>query len=551
MNVAVQDDTSHFRRAYRQLFQLGAGGMARVYLAETLASGVRKLVVLKVLNADLAADPEMRAAFSREAELAAQMNHPNVVQVTEVVEYASLPIIVMEYLDGTPLSALLREAAADLPLPLHLLILAQALSGLHHFHELKDLEGTPLGAVHRDVSPQNIMVLHDGLVKVLDFGIAKVLGRDDQATRTGVIKGKIQYMPPEQLLGEVGIDRRADIFAVGVMLWEAIARRRMWEGKNELDLLRSLAGGDIPRIEDVVPDVPSRLAAIVNKATGVERERRFPTAQAMQTAIERELAQQGWLTGPSDLADFMTRRFGELRRSRDERIKAALRSHDNVAVLNAHTSISTLPPELVLLGESRIAQSGTEQVSRVLRVNGRHWGWGLALAASAALVAAWATARGQQANGPVAAVSTAIPASVTFEVDVLPAGAEILLDGQLLGRDHYAGDVPTSDRKVWLEVRAPGHLSERKELSLRKDMTLQIVLKPEVPPSTPESSVQLMEALPAKTELGSVATKSRVRTSTPKLAALPALKDVAGCKPPYTFAADGVKVYKPECFGRR
>ncbi|MET0791456.1 MAG: serine/threonine-protein kinase, partial [Polyangiaceae bacterium] len=183
------DDTGSVRRAYRQLFELGRGGMARVYLAESLASGLRKPVVLKVLNPLLSADTEVRAAFRREAELSAQMNHPNVVQVMEVVETPESAVIVMEHLEGKALSALLKEAGKHLSLALHMHILTQVLAGLHHFHELRDLEGTPLHPVHRDVSPQNVMVLHDGPVKVLDFGIAKINAPSAQGTRTGIIKG--------------------------------------------------------------------------------------------------------------------------------------------------------------------------------------------------------------------------------------------------------------------------------------------------------------------------------------------------------------------------
>ena len=152
MNGVAFDQTDP-RRAYRQLFELGRGGMAKVYLAESLASGIRKLVVLKVLNPELSANAEMRALFRREAELAAQMNHPNVVQVMEVVEYRESPFIVMEYLDGAPLSTIIKRAGQQLSLALHLQILCQVLRGLHHFHELRDLDGSPLNGVHRDVSP--------------------------------------------------------------------------------------------------------------------------------------------------------------------------------------------------------------------------------------------------------------------------------------------------------------------------------------------------------------------------------------------------------------
>src|SRR6478609_5515740 len=277
MSAAAFDQTDP-RRAYRQLFELGRGGMAKVYLAESLVSGIRKLVVLKVLNPELSANSEMRALFRREAELAAQMNHPNVVQVMEVVEDHESPFIVMEYLDGAPLSTIIRRAGKQLPLALYLQIFCQVLRGLHHFHELRDLDGSPLNGVHRDVSPQNIMILHDGPVKVLDFGIAKISAADVQATRSGIIKGRIQYMPPEQILGASSIDRRADLFAVGVMLWEAVARRRMWHGKSEVELFRALATGVLPSLREFAPGAPRSIANVVQHATSIDPENRFADA---------------------------------------------------------------------------------------------------------------------------------------------------------------------------------------------------------------------------------------------------------------------------------
>src|SRR6478752_1360809 len=324
MSVAAFDQTDP-RRAYRQLFELGRGGMAKVYLAESLASGIKKLVVLKVLNPELSSNPEMRTLFRREAELAAQMNHPNVVQVMEVVEDRESPFIVMEFLDGASLSTLIRCAGKQLSLSLQLQIVCQVLSGLHHFHELRDLDGSALNGVHRDVSPQNIMILHDGPVKVLDFSIAKISAADVQATRSGIIKGRIQYMPPEQILGASTIDRRADLFALGVMLWEAVARRRMWEGKSEVELYRALANGVLPNLREFAPGTPESIVRIVQQATAIDPEHRFANALDMLLAIEEASAKEGLVTHSHELAAFMTAHFGEARQEEQLQIKAALR----------------------------------------------------------------------------------------------------------------------------------------------------------------------------------------------------------------------------------
>jgi len=545
MSVAAFDQPDP-RRAYRQLFELGRGGMARVYLAESLASGIRKLVVLKVLNPELGMNSEMRALFRREAELAAQMNHPNVVQVMEVVEHRESPFIVMEYLDGASLSTIIKRAGGQLPLSLHLQILCQVLLGLHHFHELRDLDGAPLNGVHRDVSPQNIMVLHDGPVKVLDFGIAKVSATDVQATRSGIIKGRIQYMPPEQILGAANIDRRADLFAVGVILWEAVARRRMWEGKSEVELFRALATGALPNLREFAPGAPDSIVRLVQRATDVDPEKRFANALEMRAAIEDASAKEGLAALPHELALFMATHFGETRREEQTQIKAALRGELDSGALepSRHRLIAAS-----LSGDSpRMTDEPLElvelQSSRTFRVQprGRLLLAALAVLTSLLVVGAWALARSPTKTS--VATEQAPAKTVMFEVQALPPGAQILLDGKLLGTDHYSGQQPATDRKVTLEVRAPGRTTERKELTLTRDMSVQIVLAPE--PALPVASASA--AAPAD----SSAPNSKPRApSAPRLTSKPA--NTAGnrsskCNPPYVFTADGVKTYKPECF---
>lgn len=539
MSAAAFDQTDP-RRAYRQLFELGRGGMAKVYLAESLASGIRKLVVLKVLNPELSANAEMRALFRREAELAAQMNHPNVVQVMEVVEYRESPFIVMEYLDGAPLSTIIRRAGKELSLALYLQIFSQVLRGLHHFHELRDLDGTPLNGVHRDVSPANIMVLHDGPVKVLDFGIAKISATDIQATRSGIIKGRIQYMPPEQILGSAAIDRRADLFALGVMLWEAVAGRRMWEGKTEVELFRALATGAVPNLRDFAPTAPYAIVEVVQRATAIEPENRYANALEMLAAIEEASAKDFLQARPHELANFMATHFGEAREEEQRQIKAALRGEMGSDAIEFSDSRQRAIPANLSAEHARMSDEPVEleelQSSRTFRV--QHRGRNITIAATALvgllLVGGWALRRSAPDRTPVSAQPTA-PKTVMFEVQALPAGAEILLDGKSLGTSHFAGPQPFLERKVSLEVRAAGHLPERKELVLTRDMALQIVLAPDpalVPtPAVAPSAVESAAASPR------LAVPSRALKKTP-----------GKCNPPYVIAPDGVKTYKPECF---
>jgi serine/threonine-protein kinase len=229
--------------------------MADVHLAvATGPHGVNKLVVLKQIREDLVGDSNLFAMFVAEARLAARLNHPNVVQTYDVTEDTASPMMVMEYLEGQALSDIVAHATHHgrcVPIELHLRAIVGALEGLHHAHELRDFDGTPLNLVHRDVSPHNVFVTYEGHVKVLDFGIAKAVGRSAE-TRPGVLKGKVAYMSPEQMAGEK-VDRRADIFSVGVMLWEATAGRYLWKGLNDRTVMLRVLEGDVPKIAEAAP----------------------------------------------------------------------------------------------------------------------------------------------------------------------------------------------------------------------------------------------------------------------------------------------------------
>src|SRR5260370_29888103 len=262
---------------YKLLAELGRGGMANVYLAVARGpSGFNKLVVLKSLRSDLAGDPELLSMFWEEARLAARLNHPHVVQTYEVGEYAGRPVIVMEYLEGQTLANVLQRAKGQMSLALHLRVIIDSLEGLHHAHELSDFAGKALGLVHRDMSPQNVFVTFDGQVKVLDFGIAKVVNSQAQ-TSTGVLKGKVKYMAPEQMLGPK-IDRRADLYAVGVMAWEAATGHPTWKVQTHLHVMNTVANDGAPSPRDVAPNVLPSLEAICMKALSRNPDDRYETA---------------------------------------------------------------------------------------------------------------------------------------------------------------------------------------------------------------------------------------------------------------------------------
>jgi hypothetical protein len=255
--------------------------------------GVWRLEVLKRIWPEMATDPDFVTMFLDEARLSLRLNHPNVVQTHEVLTANGELAIAMEYLDGQPLTRVLNRllrGPTALGLPLRLRILTRVLAGLEHAHTVTDLDGTPLEVVHRDVSPQNVFVTYDGQVKLVDFGVAKTLAASHH-TRPGAIKGKLAYMAPEQLQSSL-VDRRADVFAVGVMLWEMLACRRMWHRMTEVEIVGHLAAGrPMPPLPVPVDgSLPAGLDEICARALAVDPDRRYKTALDLEMDLERILA---------------------------------------------------------------------------------------------------------------------------------------------------------------------------------------------------------------------------------------------------------------------
>ena len=273
---------------YRTLMELGRGGMGAVHLAMTRGpQGFVKLVVLKTLLPELIRSEAARRMFLEEARVSARIAHPNVVQVYEVFDYDGVPTMVMEYLEGRALSIVIGDEPSRLPLRMYVYVIGHVLAGLHAAHELRDYDGTPVGLIHRDVSPHNVFLQFDGRVKVLDFGIAKA-ARSEVTTQTGELKGKLRYMAPEQLRGDRDIDRRADVFSVGVMLWEALAGRRMWADLTDADVMLRLLNGQIPPLP-IEPRIPPGLAQACLKALDPSAAGRYATAGEFARDIEQNV----------------------------------------------------------------------------------------------------------------------------------------------------------------------------------------------------------------------------------------------------------------------
>jgi serine/threonine-protein kinase len=276
---------------YRLIAELARGGMGIVYLAIARGpAGFHKLLVIKELKPHLVEDRGILSMFLDEARLAARLSHEHIVQTVEVGSEGSRHYIVMEYLEGHSFHQLLARAkrlGREVPLPIQLRILAGALAGLHAAHDLIDFDGTALGVVHRDVSPQNVFVTYSDNVKVVDFGIAKALD-STTVTRTGMLKGKVAYLSPEQARG-LPVDRRTDVFAVGVMLFQAATGRRLWEGANDMQILHRLCSGEVPRPSEIAVVAPE-LERIVCKAMAIAPDDRYATAAELLADVESYLA---------------------------------------------------------------------------------------------------------------------------------------------------------------------------------------------------------------------------------------------------------------------
>jgi serine/threonine protein kinase len=272
---------------YSVFAELASGGMATVYLGRmTGAVGFGRTVAIKRLHPHLARDPDFVSMFLDEARLAARVQHPNVVPTLDVVTTDTELFLVLEYVRGESLGGLVRAsrtAGRSIPIPVVMSIAVGLLNGLHAAHEAKDEQGVPLDIVHRDVSPQNVLVGSDGVARVLDFGVAKASTRL-QTTRDGQIKGKIAYMAPEQIAGNA--TRQSDVYSAGVVLWEALALQRLFTGENEAALLKAVIMPSVQPPSAFNPDVTPELDAIVMKALAVEAVDRYATARDMAEAVD-------------------------------------------------------------------------------------------------------------------------------------------------------------------------------------------------------------------------------------------------------------------------
>jgi len=522
--------------------QLGQGGTANVTLAVASGpSGFSKLVVLKSMRSHLKVEPEFEGMFLDEARLAARLNHPNIVQTNEVFESPDGPVIVMEYLEGQPLSSIVHRAANTnkFSVDMQIRVISEMLSGLHYAHELADFDGHTLNVVHRDISPHNVFVTFEGQVKLLDFGIAKLNGSRYE-TATGVLKGKLRYMAPEQIAGDK-IDRRVDLYAVGVMLWEAAVGQKMWKSLGEAVIMNRILNGEVPDALEARPDISPDLLRIVRKALALEPSSRYQTALELQTDLEEFLDRQAASVRLRDLGKVVVALFAADRAETRRIVDAQLAK---VAALTPAEYAATTPVELTHIGTSSgLSAAATQDAStrsEVVAAPRRNWLVIVALLPLFGLLLFLLTRGSPAPTAPTEkpTASTA-PETITLNITAFPAASRLYLDDELTQSNPLFRTVPKDGRSHRLEARAPGYVTETRTLVYDQNANIVVTLT----------------AVKAPTEDSATAPASprvypgRPRPAAPTKSGTPAAptKPSVDCSQPYTLDSAGVKHFKPEC----
>ena len=358
---------------YQLFASLGRGGMADVFLSVARGQmGFNKLAVIKRLRQALAEEASFRNMFLDEARLAARLSHPNIVHTYEVGEQNGVYFIAMEYLEGQSLNKVLKEALRrkeGIEPEISARVIADALGGLAYAHALADYDGRPLGIIHRDVSPHNIFVTYDGHTKVVDFGIAKA-ALSSTETEVGVLKGKVAYMSPEQAMGG-RIDQRADLFAMGIVLWEMLARQRLMTGESAANTLHKLMNEPIPRVSAAMPGIDPELEAIVGKALEKDPQYRWQSALEMRDALEAWLRSNPRPARQEEVGRKMLHLFASVR----EEVQRQVQRH--MAGITAATTTQELQA-LNVESLQRMEQSGANVSGQLLRLgNGSGSGSGV------------------------------------------------------------------------------------------------------------------------------------------------------------------------------
>lgn len=391
--------------------EIASGGMASVHFGRvTGAAGFARLVAVKRLLPQYAKDPEFVAMFVDEARLASRIRHPNVVRTLDVVSDGGELLVVMEYVAGETLARVMRAAALSGPVAPSVAsaIAIGLLLGLHAAHEARGEGGLPLQMIHRDVSPQNVMIGEDGAVSVLDFGIARAASRL-QTTREGQLKGKVAYMAPEQLLGQ-HCDRRLDIYAASVVLWETLTGTRLFSAETEGATLYRVLNDDVPLPSMVVPGLSPAIDAVIMRGLSRDPVQRFATAEEMARAVEAAVAPASMLQLSSWIRGLVGPSLAARARSAED-VEDTARDIAEAAEAAApsspdHSQLTGAP----LTTDARLTVARRRQMAR---------GWAIAVTVTLALAPLGAAV--QILRRPPAALSSEAVTTLVVEASTAPA----------------------------------------------------------------------------------------------------------------------------------
>jgi eukaryotic-like serine/threonine-protein kinase len=505
---------------YHLIAELARGGMGNVYLAASQGpGGFSKLLVVKELKPELSEDETYVTMFLDEARLAARLIHPNIVQTNEVGSDGNRHFMVMEFLDGRSLHRIAKRLGGRLSIGSHLRVIAEALLGLHHAHELREFDGEPLGIVHRDVSPLNVFVTFNGQTKVLDFGIAKAIDSSLE-TKMGVLKGRVAYMAPEQAKGSK-VDRRADVYSAGVMLWEAAAGRRLWPGMNEVEILTRIIREGPPALRGVQPDAPEELERICARAMAFERDERYATALDLLTDLEAHLARRDDTLTMREIGVLVAQSFAEERRKMNTVIEEALTrvrggprsgtvptlqgqfagtpTSANISCDGARDAAAPLftpsssfapsgslsrsaPATTATLGAS-VADAQTAQGSSTKRAAVVLSSVCAVLLGAILLVLATRTAPSTARSTALAASSALAPTPareepeyVDLSLRVSPPTAQITIDGALVLSNPFRARYPKDSQIHRLTASADGYDTKTEEVTFANDVSIDVSL---------------------------------------------------------------------------
>ncbi len=529
---------------YALFDELAAGGMATVHLGRLLgAEGFGRTVAVKRLHSHYLKDQEFVTMFMDEARIVARIRHPNVVPMVDVVQGDQGLFLVMEYVHGESLSRLMRTARKlGEPVPPRIVaaIMCGVLLGLHAAHETKGADGELLGVVHRDVSPQNIIVGADGAARVLDFGIAKAAGRA-QVTREGQIKGKLAYMAPEQIRGQV--DRRTDVFAAAVVLWELLVGRRLHDGLKEVDIIMRVVQGNFARPSELAPHLTADIDAIVLRGLEIDPVRRYGSARELALELERKVG----VASATEVSEWVERLAHDVLHARSNLVTAMERAAGNLVALES------VPPPPMAFPEDAYPDGSIPVHLDPLAPPAHE-------VPSTSAVFAHSQAHGRAPGTPEPSAGNGRLVLLVVGVSCMLALIGILLGAYALAKGGAAtpatpsATAPSSLRPAIAptgridpaDAPAPtaSHAAEAEPVA----SSSATAASPSAAPAASASASASGSASAAASGSASAAASARPTWVGP--ATVPAARKPAkSCDPPYTLDDVGHRHYKPECMG--